>query len=48
MLQTIDPSDRFQRTFWEIAIDEWNRNNDRRPLPLDLKQPDYSNLNKEF
>lgn len=44
MLQTIDPSDRFQRTFWEIAIDEWNRNNDRRPLPLDLKQPDYSKL----
>ena len=45
-LRSVDLSDRFKRTFWEIAIDEWNRNNSSKDLPLELEQPDYTKLNK--
>lgn len=37
------------RTFWEYAIDSWNTANakrDKTEIPYNLKQPDYTKLNK--
>ena len=44
MLRTVDKKSRNKLTFWEIAIDEWNRNNSNAELDLDLKQPDYTKI----
>ena len=44
MLRDINKSSRYQGTYWERAIDEWNMNNSQIQLPLDLEQPDYSKL----
>lgn len=44
MLRQIDPKSRHRLTFWEVAIDEWNRNNSDKELPLDLEQPNYCTL----
>ena len=44
MLRTIDKTDRHKATYWEVAIDEWNRNNSSVTIPLDLPQPDYTTL----
>lgn len=44
MLRTVDKSDRHKRTYWEIAIDEWNRNNSTVELDLNIVQPDYTTL----
>ena len=44
MLRQIDPKSRHGLTFWEVAIDEWNRNNSDKELPLDLEQPNYCTL----
>lgn len=32
-----------EKSYWQIAIDEWNRNN-KGQLPPDLNQPDYTEL----
>lgn len=32
-----------EKSYWQIAVDEWNRNNKKQFLP-DLKQPDYTEL----
>ena len=44
MLRSKDKSNRYGATYWETAVDEWNRNNSDVMLPLDLEQPDYSKL----
>ena len=44
MLRTVNSKSRHRQTFWEDAIDEWNRNNSDCEIPLDLEQPDYTNL----
>ena len=44
MLRTVDKADRHKRTYWEIAIDEWNRNNSSMILDLNIIQPDYTTL----
>ena len=49
MLKSVDKSDGYRRTYWEIALDEWNRNNSDMKLDIEEykdKQPDYSKLNK--
>lgn len=44
MLRTVDKKSRFGLTYWELAIDEWNRNNSDIQLPEDLEQPNYNLL----
>lgn len=44
MLRTVDKSSRGGFTYWELAIDEWNRNNSDILLPEDLEQPNYNLL----
>ena len=44
MLRSVNKSSRFGTTYWQDAIDEWNRNNSVDILPLDLEQPDYSKI----
>ena len=44
-LRMVDPDSRHGSTYWEIAIEEWNRNNSDRKIPLDLVQPDYRHIN---
>lgn len=43
-LRMVDPKSRYGSTYWEIAIEEWNRNNSDREVPLDLVQPDYTHI----
>ncbi len=45
-LRQKDTKDKYGRTNWDIAIEEWNRNNSDVTLPDDLVQPDYTKLNK--
>jgi len=45
MFRQKNPKSRGGQTFWEDAIDEWNRNNSEIELPIDLEQPDYTQLN---
>lgn len=44
MLRTVNPKSRHNQTFWEDAIDEWNRNNSDIELDPDIEQPDYTTL----
>ena len=44
MLRLFDPDWINQTTYWQVAISEWNKNNSDRLLPLDLEQPDYTQL----
>lgn len=34
------------KTYWETCVIEWNQNNSSVELPMDLEQPDYTQLNK--
>ena len=43
-LRGVDPQSRHAQTYWESAIDAWNRNNEAALLPFDLPQPDYTEL----
>ena len=45
MLRMVDEKDRNHRTYWEKAVDDWNDNNSSMELPIDIKQPDYTQLN---
>ena len=45
MLREKDPKSRHDETYWEEAIDEWNRNNSDIEIDKKLEQPDYSKLN---
>lgn len=38
------PGDRFNRTYWVRAIDNWNELPNVRKLPIDLSIPDYREL----
>lgn len=44
MLRTIDRESRNHLTFWQEAIDEWNRNNSDVKVDPNMSQPDYSKL----
>ena len=44
MLRTVDKKSKYGMTYWDIALEEWNRNNSDVELPLDLEQPDYTKL----
>lgn len=44
MLRQVDKTSRGGYTFWEIAIDEWNRNNSDRCIDINSVQPDYTKL----
>lgn len=47
MLRQIDPNSRNSETYWQTAISEWNRNNSKVVLDLNLEQPDYTKLETE-
>lgn len=44
MLRQIDPKSRDNHTYWQLCVEEWNRNNSDVELDLDLTQPDYTQL----
>lgn len=44
MLRQKDPKSRYGGTYWDSAVDEWNRNNSDVEIPTDLEQPDYTTL----
>lgn len=44
MLRTVNQKSRSKNTFWEDAVDEWNRNNSDVELDPNIVQPDYTKL----
>ena len=37
--------DESQKTNWQVVLVEWNRNNSKRKIPIDLQMPNYKELN---
>lgn len=44
MLRQVDITSRSKSTYWEICVDEWNRNNSDVKLDPNIEQPDYTKL----
>lgn len=45
MLRSVNKKSRFKETYWQTAIDEWNRNNSDVEIDPDIEQPDYTKIN---
>lgn len=44
MLRTVNKKSRSGSTYWQDAVDEWNRNNSDKEIDPDIIQPDYTKL----